>query len=490
MATLFTPYSTITGLSGTVTGTSNAVPTWVPWIIDQERVFSYQAYEEIFWGIPDTFKLVSRGSEDKPIYLPSGRKIVEACDRYVGKNFSWQCSDPNGQLFFDALFAREAFLSQFQGNKLYGIIRGDWCWHITANPLKPAGSRITIRAMDPGSYFPIFDPNDVDRVIGCHIVELIAVGDETQVKRLTYRKTDVGITSEIAMFALDDWGEADSSPVQIIQPVTALPPLITALPVYHVKNFLEPQNPFGSSEMRGLERIISALNQSISDEDLTLAMDGLGMYATNATAVDEDGDAAEWDIGPAKVVELKGTKSEVFFDRIQGVGSVTPFQDHLRYLDEWLMQGSGTPDVATGKVDVTVAESGVALLLQMGPIIAKAEKKDTLLLDTHNQMLYDLLNGWAPAYEGVRLPEGTTLTASVGDKMPFNRKQRFDELLAMLSAKVIDTQYFRDEMSKIGYQFPADIAQRVQTESQILVDPVSARLSADLAAETDRGFSS
>lgn len=484
MANLFTPYSTVTSLTGTVTGTSNSAPTWVPWLIDRERVFSYQAYEEIYWGIPDTFKLVARGTEDKPIYLPSGRKIVDTCDRYVGNNFSWQCSDPNGQMFFDALFAREAFLSQFQGNKLYGIIRGDWCWHITANPLKPAGSRITIRAMDPGSYFPIFDPNDVDRVIGCHIVELIQQGDDTMVKRLTYRKTPEGISSEIGVFELDEWGEPAATPAQIVQPPTLLPPMITALPVYHVKNFLEPQNPFGSSEMRGLERVISALNQSVSDEDLTLALDGIGVYATNATAVDEEGNAGEWDIGPAKVIELRGAKNEVFFDRVQGVGSITPFQDHLKYLDEWLMQGSGTPEVATGRVDVTVAESGVALLLQLGPILSKAEKKDALLLDVHNQMFYDLLNGWAPAYEQLRLPEGTTLTASVGDKMPFNRKQRFDELLAMVQAKVIDTQYFRDEMAKLGYQFPEDMADRVRSESQIFVDPVSARLSADLAAET------
>lgn len=487
MADTLTPYTTVTGLSGTVTGADNSVPTWVPWIIDQERVLSYQLYEEIYWGVPDTFKLVARGTEDKPIYLPSGRKIVDICDRYVGNNFSWQCSDPNGQLFFDALFAREAFKSQFQGNKLYGIMRGDWCWHITANPLKPAGSRITIRAMDPASYFPLFDPNDVDRVIGCHIVEMVQVGDEVQIKRLTYRRTEVGVTSEIGMFKLDEWGETDAQPVQIIQPVTVLPPQITALPVYHVRNFFEPQNPFGSSEMRGFERIIGALNQSISDEDLTLAMDGIGMYATNATAVDEDGNETEWDIGPAKVMQLKGLKQEVFFDRITGVSSVTPFQDHMKTLDDWLMAGSGTPQIAAGQVDVTVAESGVALLLQMGPILSKAEKKDNLLLDTHNQMFYDLLNGWAPAYEGARFAEGTTLLANVGDKLPFNRKQRFDELTAMLQNKVIDTEYFRSEMSKLGYQFPEDLAQRVQAESQTLADPISARLNAELAAETDRG---
>lgn len=492
MAEILTPYSTVMGLSGTVTGTENAVPTWVPWILDQERLQSYQLYERIFWGVPDTFKLVARGTEDKPIYLPSGRKIVETCDRYVGTNFTWKSNDANVQTFFDLLFARETFRSQFQGNKLYGIMRGDWCWHITANPLKAEGSRITIRALDPASYFPIFDPNDVDRVIGCHIVEMIGEGDETRIKRLTYRKIDnpggsPTITSEIGTFKLDDWGDPESKAEQILQPPIQLDPRITALPVYHVSNFYEPQNPFGSSEMRGLERIIGAMNQSISDEDLTLAMDGIGMYATNAVAVDEDGNETEWDIGPAKVMELKGTRQEVFFERIQGVGSVIPFQDHLRYLEEQIMSGSGTPDIAVGKVDVQVAESGVALLLQMGPILSKAEKKDTLLIDKHNQMFYDLMHGWAPVYEGLSVSDTATLEAYVGDKLPFNRKQRFDELVAMLINKVIDTQYFRDEMSKIGYEFPADMAERVKTEASTLVDPLTARLNAEMAAETDSG---
>lgn len=489
-----TPYSTVVNLAGTVTGSNNAAPSWVPWILDQQRLQSYQLYEEIYWGIPDTFKLVARGTEDKPIYLPSGRQIVDVCDRYVGNNFTWISKDPNAQTFFDLLFAREAFQSNFQGNKLYGIMRGDWAWHVMANPNKPQGSRITIRALDPASYFTIHDENDVDRIIGCHIVEIIPTDKETVIKRLTYRKVDSlspggtpTITSEIALFKMDEWGDPTKQPLQVLQPIQTLPPQITALPVYHIKNFLEPQNPFGSSEMRGLERLIAAINQTISDQDLALAMDGLGMYATNAVAVDAAGNETEWDIGPAKVVELKGDKKETYFDRVSGVGSVTPSLDHVRFLIEEAMKGSGTPEIAAGKVDVKVAESGVALLLQLAPILTKAEKKDTLLLDAHNQMFYDLLNGWVPAYEQTTFPEGTQLIGHVGDKLPFNRKQRFDELVAMLTNKVIDTEYFRTEMAKLGYDFPLDMATRVAAEQMALVDPLTARLNADLAATTNTG---
>lgn len=491
--TEMTPYSTVIPFGGVTVAADTTAPDWVPDALDQQRVQSYRIYEQIYWNVPETFKLVARGSEDKPIYLLSGRKIVNVCDRYVGNNFTWVATDAQGapaplaQTAFDTLFAREAFLSNFHANKLYGIMRGDWLWHITANPNKPAGKRITIRSLDPGSYFPIFDPNDVDRVIGCHIVELIQVGTEVQVKRLTYLKNEPAtlggtpiITSQIGTYKLDEWGDLKAETIQVIQPPTPLDPRITALPVYHIRNFIEPQNPFGSSELRGVERLVAALNQSISDEDLTLAMDGLGMYSTNAKAVDENGDETEWDIGPAKVQELDGDRNQVFFERITGVSSVSPYQDHLAFLKNDLMEGSGTPDITTGNVDVQVAESGVALLLKLAPILTKGEQKDRILIDVHNQMFFDILNGWLPAYEQMSFPEGTNVTAHVGEKLPFNRQQRVNELNQMLAQKVIDTQYYRDEMTKLGYQFPQDIAQRVQAEQSTLSDPFTGRLANEL----------
>lgn len=488
---VFTPYSTAVGMAGTVTGLENAAPTWVPWIIDQQRLQSYRIYEEIFWNVPDTFKLVARGSEDKPIYLPTGRKIVEVCDRYVGNNFTWVGSNKSVQDAFNMLFAREAFLSNFQGNKLYGIMRGDWLWHITGNPKKPAGSRLTIRSLDPSSYFPIYDPEDVDRIIGCRIIEFIEVGDDTLIKELTYRKqpgVTPRISSEIQTYEVDEWGDMDArKPTQTIQKETLLDPRITALPVYHVRNFNEPQNPFGSSEIRGFERIIASANQAISDQDLALAMDGLGMYASNAQPVDEDGNPTEWDIGPGKVANLKGDKKETYFERVSGITSVAGSLEHIKFLLEETFSGAATPDIASGKVDVTVAESGVALLLQLAPILSKAEKKDTLLIDTHNQMFFDILHGWLPVYEQVDFGEGASCLAHVGEKLPFNRKQRFDELVAMLGLKVIDTQYFRDEMAKLGYQFPADMAARIQAEVQVLADPVSARITSELASMGGNG---
>ncbi len=65
-------------------------------------------------------------------------------------------------------------------------------WHIYADPEKPEGSRISIFELDPGSYFPIYNPENVDEIIGCHIVEHTKSedGKTDLIRRLTYSEAN------------------------------------------------------------------------------------------------------------------------------------------------------------------------------------------------------------------------------------------------------------------------------------------------------------
>lgn len=491
MVGLFTPYSTAQPLFG-------ALPAWITSFLDQQRILSYQVYEEIYWNVPETFKLTARGSEDSPIYVPTARTLVDTTNRYVGAQFGFAVDpllgSPNDraalQSAMQQLFARERFRSQFAANKRFGLIRGDWLWHITADPLKAPGTRLTIRPLDPASYFPIYAEDDIDRVVGCHIVdqfEDVSDNNKTKIRRQTYRKTDAGgITVEEGIFALDKWEGPQYVPETVIRPLTALPPSITALPVYHVRNFEEPGNPFGSSELRGLERIMAAINQSVSDEELALALEGLGMYATDSGApVDEDGADSDWVLGPGRVVELEPGTS---WNRVDGVGSVAPYQDHIKMMLNFLNEASATPDAARGKVDVQVAESGVSLLLQLGPMLSKADEKDTIILDTHTQMFFDIVRGWLPAYEQQSFGEALVLP-TVGDKLPVNRAAKFKELNDMMDRKVISAGFYRQEATKLGYVFPEDMGvdvieeQQALTEATAIADPFSERVDAESADE-------
>lgn len=439
---------------------------------DRNRIAAYSLYEQIYWNVPESFKLVQRGSDASPIYIPAGRVIVETLNRYLAPGMKVMPDPAFGEATQQALAVqvwtdlarRERVLSKFNANKRYGVMRGDWAWQILANPLAPIGSRVSIMPIDPASLFPIYNEDTLD-IIGWHIVDQIRDDDgKYRISRLTYRKlTGVGGPSQITMdhtiFETDAWGGPgmEEKVVRVITPTFTLPNPIDDLPIYVIPNFDEPGATWGSSEMRGLETLLAAINQSISDEELSLAMDGLGVYATNAGAP-QDPDTGEdlpWALGPAKVVEVP---AEAKFERVSGVSSVSPYQDHLKYIHEQLDLGSATPAIAKGIVDVSVAESGIARMMQFAPIIAKAQEKEGVITDVFTNLLYNVPK-WYVAYEGTAfnsLVEATRYVPVYGDKIPPDKKEQFDEILEMQQAGLIPNEVAWAMLRKIGYELPDD----------------------------------
>lgn len=478
----FTPYSSAAPMF-------TAAPQWMS-EYDAQRVLAYQVYEQIYWSVPDTFKLTARGTDTAPIYVPTGKTIIDTTDRYIGKQWA-PVVDPNYGVPADQvalrnalamLFRREKMFTKYNANKTYGLIRGDWLFHILGNDLKPQGTRLKIETIDPAAYFPVTHPDDPDKIIGCHIVEQIQTDDGWKLKRQTYQKgadpinndgSDTSIWNSIAVFNADSWEELDANPVTVIKPLTALPPQIMALPVYHIKNIETPGDPFGSSDLRGLERIMAAINQAISDQELALALDGLGMYATDAGTPD----GGRWVLGPGRVVQRpKGTS----FDRVSGVQTVTPIINHLDWLVARLKEGSGTPDVAIGLVESTNA-SGVSLLLQMGPMLAKAEKRDESISGTMDQFLYDISTMWLPAYELMSFE--AICVSSYGDLLPQDRAAELEEIIQIAGIPgLVDTEWIQARLAKLGYVFDKETANNAVAElalrSQAL-DPFSARLRSE-----------
>jgi hypothetical protein len=172
---------------------------------------------------------------------------------------------------------------------------------------------------------------------------------------------------------------------------------------------------------------------------------------------------------------LPGTDKH--FMRVEGLKTLAPFQDHLKYLHDQLDLSAGMPAIAKGTVDVNVAESGIALALQMGPILARADEKLHIITDVWTNLLYDLRN-WFAAYESIDLGDAQWIP-HFGDALPVNRKQRFDELLALyaLTPRVVSAQWVREELAKIGFEFPDD----TEMMSQILdEDTVIGQVQADI----------
>lgn len=497
-----TPYSTALPMMG-------PLDTWLSGE-DATRLGAYALYEGIYRNVPQSFKLVQRGNEQNPIYIPAAKTIIEATNRYLCKRWTYALepqvgSDSERQgldLALKRIFRREQVYAKFATQKRFGLVRGDAVWHVVADENKPAGSRISIYEVDPAAYFPIQDDWNPEKTLGCHIVDPVELdGGKVVIKRQTYRKLEGGgISYELTWWETGAWDDReldakDLKPAKKIPPgewnrpvAYELDPRITSIPVYHVKNNRVTGQPFGTSELSGLETLLAGINQSISDEDLALALEGLGLYATTSgPPVDENDKETNWRLGPGWVVEIDEDST---FERVSGVGSVQPYQTHIGSLRSFAHESAGIPDIAVGGGDVQVMESGIALAFRMSPLLAKNEEKEQEILSVSDHMLYDLTTMWMPVYEG--LTTAARPVSIVDDPLPVNRKATLDEVVAMLSTDppLISTEYARTLLSeKLGYDFPDEMSDTVVTEAQAIaearnVDPFASRVAQELDQQT------
>ena len=481
MSAIFTPYTTVAPYL-------RGMPQWVP-EEDAQRIASYQTYEEIYWNNPTVFELVHRGSNERPIYIPNARTIVDTTAHFLLKGLEIGFTDPEANadaaLALQSFLRRERFYSKFNIAKHSGVVRGDFILHMTADPEKMEGRRISINSVDPASYFPVSDDDDLDRIDRVHLVEQFEnEEEEIVVRKLSYWYEGEGDLRTVwrseAIFELDDAFEPDVTPLEVTIPPAALPPEVTTIPVYHFQNIGWQGQPYGSSELRGLERLLGAVNQSVSDEELALALEGLGVYGTDADSpTNENGDEVPWTIGPGKVIEHElGRK----IYRVPGVGNITPSQDHIGYLEQKLFEASGTSEVARGAIDVGVAESGIALAIKFVPMAAKIEMRDQVGIDVLTQFFYDW-KAWHSAYEGPDFRE-LEILPSIGEKLPLNRKAIREELDSMLENKVISRAFYRQKMSELfDYEFPEDMENEIVNEEARLIealDMMGARVNGEL----------
>jgi hypothetical protein len=492
--------------SSVIAALSLPQPSWVTDTSDKLRVAAYDGYDAMFENNVGTFALALRGEEDKPVYIPSARTIVDATARYLGKGWSFSiasispdaqaaASDPAGMtLAFNQLFVREEFLSKLTSLKRNFLKRGDALFHITANLALQAGQRITIREINPRTYFKIPDPADELVTVGCYIVDLLLADDgRTQIaRRMEYRYDPSGkVATRLGFYEPGAWDDRwvghpplkpVATPAAYTDPRfaalltgTLLPPSVTQIPVYHFRNRVDSAEPYGTSQISGVETLIVAVNQGATDEDVTLALQGLGCYVTDADSPkDSDGNEADWVIAPGEVLEVRaGSK----FERISGVSTVVPFQQHLDMLKNDMKESTGLSNTAIGKVDSAVVASGVALRLDMAPILAQNAESETEILNRLDQMLFDLMTMWFPV-DGVSVPAGLAVINSFTDPLPIDRAATIDEILKLVAGGLMSRQFAIDYLSaKLGYQFPADMLEQVVSEQ----DTVAERIYAELA---------
>ena len=442
----------------------------IPHPQDKERCTAYALYDDFYYNRPETFRVTLRGTSDTEIYVPSTKNIINSTARFLAVDFSYAIDGDSGlKQYFENLWAREEITRRHVKAKKSMLTRGDQMWYITADDRKKRGERLSLNTIHPGSVFRIEDENDPFRVIGYHIVDTVPDPREKDkqsitkkiARRQTYRKENGRITTECIGFELGAWDDRfldkdKLKPVWVFMPKRELPQEITQLPVYHIPNDEPEGSSWGISQVAGVEYLINALNQSITYEDLSLVLQGLGVYVTTSEPpVDPvTKKSTKYKLHPGNVIQISEGDT---FERVTGVASVAPFQEHLKYLNEWA--SIGLPDMATGSVDVSVAQSGIALALKMGPIIAENGDKQLGIQARWEQLAYDLIHGWIPAFESRGLTG--TFKAVFGDPMPINRETYIQELVDLWTIDAITTEELRDKLERVGYENSSGIVEKL-----------------------------
>lgn len=511
------PYDTATPLKA-------VVPSYVTNEEDTLRVRAYVTYQNIWDNLPTVFDELLRDDDD-PLsrrMVPVVREIIEATNRYLGKGMEtvWTpiagntvTDEQMGQwtAFWTSFWAREEGGIKFLSSKRWMLIKGDTLLHVTADTSKPEGSRVRLTEVDPEQYFPIWDPADGDRLLGVYLASIVLDDEDNEiVQRIEYRKvlteeqgaelngSPVGsIFYRIGFYEADGWDDRDSD--DELKPVDApgwmAPPAdaaadplagfaldarITAIPVYHIRNRRRggKVGRFGISEIQGLETVFAGIIQNTSDEDLTVAMDGIGVYyTTSGRPRDESGKVVPWVIGPASVAELE---PDSVLGRVQGVGSVQPYQDHINYLTNAARGANGAPAVASGNVPSDVALSGVALRLHFMPTLAANEEREAEMASKWSQLLYGLLNMWFPVYEGLQ-PLPLQPSVAFGDPLPPDRNAIIQEVTSLLApVQIVSKEWAAQYLAeKLGYDFPSDMLATAAAEQQATLDAEAQQIAAN-----------
>lgn len=495
------PYTNVLQLGGTDSF------SWLP-RHDKERAQAYQKYDQIYWNDINQFSIRYLVGEF-PVYIPNARTVVDTTAHYYLKGLAVNVKEPERYTktaeALTEFLKRETFYSTFHAAKHRGVARGDFALHITGDPEKPEGKRLSVNSVHPSKVILDRDPDNDNRIIRAHLVEQVPHPDprkkgEHAVKELCYwyddgdndaddipgqapyqdevaregRDSDTGVRVVMRterIWSLDKpwWDEEQRELLVTTLEEEALPDPIDVIPVYWFPNLGWDEGPYGYSELRGFEREFQSISQVTTDQGTSLSLEGLGVYATDGgKPVDKNGVEVEWEVGPGKVMEV-GTGS--YFRRVEGVGSVKPNIDHIDYLESKIREAGGLSDVALGRVDVQTATSGIALAIKFMPTLAKLDQRDKMGIDRLTQVFYDWQK-WYKAYENTQLDGEIEVT--IGDKLPTDRTGRINELNNMLDRGVISKKYYRAEMQQLGYEFPDDIEEQIDEEDQKAAEKAAA----------------
>ncbi len=97
-----------------------------------------------------------------------------------------------------------------------------------------------------------------------------------------------------------------------------------------------------------------------------------------------------------------------------------------------------------------------------------------------DQLGYDLINGWLPAFEGFSSPT-SEFTTIFGDPMPVDRQAYVSEVIDLYTAGLLLIDEVREKLEKVGYKYSQTLTDQLMAEQMLknqaaLGDPYASSL--------------
>jgi hypothetical protein len=453
---LFTPWSSLDNMLG-------KLPAWWP-EEEQQRIAAYEKYDQMYWNDPTQYALRVLENE-QPIYVPNARIVVDTTAQWLMKGFKLSADGGEAnQKRLDDFLKREKFYSKFNLNKSAGITRGDSAFHVRADPNKPEGSRVSVDTLHPGMVWRVTDPDDPDKIIRVHIVEQYTLPDDPtkiRIRKLTYEKDEdpasTLIYREEGIYELEPkWYGPEPKLVKQLLKREPLDARITQIPVYWFPNIEWESQLYGSSELRGLEFLEWAVSQGATDTQMTLGLEGLGVFATDGgRPVDDAGNETDWEVSPGKVMEVP---SGSYFRRVEGVGTITPMMDQLKYLESKMFSacrydrcGDGSGRRAGGSERDRLWRSSSCPRSRRSNLETRHTPKSCSRCGTTWPL-------GSRSTRGLGCP--TSRFTSTRSSCLVTESRSLNELNNMIDRKIISRKYYRSEAAKLGYEIPEGMDER------------------------------
>lgn len=361
---------------------------------DAARLKAYADHLKFYKADGNAQWLDTRTGRQRKLTLNYTKTLIDKVSSYVMSGLNFAVDPADGYAQAAAQATENAIYRVYQDNDLELLdleteidtaILGDGCYKITWDPTL---QRIRVTAPDIQGVFAWWAPDDTGQIVQVATRYSLPQDDAANIYPMATLPTAAGTSASTTI--VERWTAAEFDIWAGDQLLRQADNPYGFIPFVIFPNLREPKSFWGASDVPPLQQAARELNREMSAISNILELSG------NPIAVLENVDKAE-DIAvqPGAVWTLPADTRAYLIDLLAG-GGVKLHIDYLDALRRTLHDLGETPRAAFG--DTPVQLSGVALELDMHPLLQKVKRKRlirTVAYKRRNEMILRLLERFA-----------------------------------------------------------------------------------------------